>query len=98
MTRSLFPEAPDYIPYQGLVLGPECNKLQDAVTLEESIQSLTINGAYQNFLEKVTGSIEVGKSAELAILDCDIETVPAEELYKVNVTQTIFKGKTVFGR
>lgn len=96
MTRTLFPDAPDYEPYKGLVLGPEGNKLRDTVTLEESIQSLTINGAYQNFLEDVTGSIEAGKSAELVILDSDIESVPVDEIYKVKAVRTIFKGRVVY--
>ncbi|MCG8482424.1 MAG: amidohydrolase family protein, partial [Clostridia bacterium] len=96
MTRSVFPDAPDFETYKGLVLGPDGDKLRDAVTLEESIQSLTINGAYQNFLENVTGSIEIGKSAELVILDCDIENIPMEEIYKINAVTTIFKGKIVF--
>ena len=57
---------------------------------------MTINGAYQNFLEDVTGTIEVGKSADLVILDCDIEAVPVDEIYKIEADQTIFKGKVVY--
>lgn len=96
MTRTVFPDAADYEAYKGLILGPEGDEFRDAVTLEESIQSLTINGAYQNFIENVTGSLEVGKSAELVILDCDLERISVEEIYKVNATRTIFKGKIVF--
>ena len=47
-------------------------------------------------LEKVTGSIEVGKSAELLVLDSDIETTPAEQIQDIKVLETVFKGKTVF--
>lgn len=96
MTRTVFPDAPDYEQYKGLVLGPEHDKLQDAVTLEESIQSLTINGAYQSFLENVTGSIEVGKSAEFVVLNCDLETMPVDEIYKCKAEMTVFKGEIVY--
>lgn len=96
MTRTLFPDTSGYESYKGRVLGPEDNKKLDTVTLEESIQSLTINGAYQFFLENVTGSIEVGKSADLVILKCDIEEIPADQIYSVEVANTIFKGETVY--
>lgn len=96
ITRTLFPDAADYEPYKGLVLGPDDNKLIDSVSLDESIQSLTINGAYQMFLENVTGSIEVGKSADLVILDCDIEDVPIDKIYSISVDKTIFRGKEVY--
>ena len=91
MTRSVFPDAPDYDRFKGKTLSQH-----ECVSLKEAIRALTINGAYQTFLEDVTGSIEVGKSAELVILDCDIETVPAEEIYQVEAEQTIFKGKLVY--
>lgn len=96
MTRTVFPDAADYEPYKGLVLGPEGNKTIDMVNLDESIQSITINGAYQMFLEKTTGSIEMGKSAELVVLDCDLETIPTDKIYSVSVDKTIFQGKVVY--
>lgn len=96
ITRKLFPDAADFEAYKGLVLGPAENKLIDAVSLDESIQSLTINGAYQMFLENVTGSIEVGKSADLVILDCDLEAVSVDEIYSISVDKTIFRGKVVY--
>jgi predicted amidohydrolase YtcJ len=96
MTRTLFPDAPDYEAYKGRVLAPPGKEDQDKVNLDESIASLTVLGAYQNFLEDITGSIEPGKSADLVILDCDIESIPAEEIYKASVAFTLFKGAVVF--
>jgi predicted amidohydrolase YtcJ len=52
--------------------------------------------AYQAHLEDITGSIEVGKSAELVVLDSDIENIPVEQIQDVKVLETVFKGKTVF--
>ena len=71
---------------------------EECVSLKEALQAHTINAAFQAHLEKVTGSIEVGKSAELAVLDSDIENTPAEQIQDINVVETVFRGKTVFKR
>ena len=49
--------------------------------------------AYQTFFEDVTGSLEVGKSADLVILNVRITDVDKEELDDVRAQQVIFKGK-----
>ncbi len=69
---------------------------EECVTLKEAIKAHTINTAYQFHLENITGSIETGKSAELVILDKDIEAVPANEICLIKVVETVFKGETVF--
>lgn len=91
MTRQVFPDALDYEAFKGRVLGNE-----RPATLLEAIQSLTINGAYQMNLEDLTGSIEIGKSADLAILDSDLEAIPVDRIYSVEVFKTIFKGNIVY--
>lgn len=68
----------------------------ECVSLKEALQAHTIHVAYQAHLEKVTGSIEVGKSAELVVLDNNIETTPADQIQDIKVLETVFKGKTVF--
>ena len=73
------------------VLWPE-----ERVTLEQMIRSFTINGAYANFLEKTTGSIEVGKFADLIILDENLFEIPTTEISSAKVLMTIFEGKEVF--
>lgn len=91
MTRSVFPDAPDYETFKGKVLGAE-----RPAELWEAVQSITINGAYQMFLEDITGSIEAGKSADLVILDGDLEAADPEEIYRIQTETTIFKGKIVY--
>lgn len=68
----------------------------ECVSLKEALQAHSIHVAYQAHLEKVTGSIEVGKSAELVVLDSNIETTPADQIQDIKVLETVFKGKTVF--
>ena len=69
---------------------------EECISLKEALQAHTINAAYQAHLENVTGSIEVGKSAELVVLDSDIENTPPEQIQDIKVLETVFKGKTVF--
>ena len=52
----------------------------DAITLEQAIKSSTIGVAYQMGFEKETGSIEVGKDADLIAIDKDPYNPPGGEL------------------
>lgn len=49
-------------------------------------------------LEDITGSIEVGKSADLVILDSNLEDAPVDDIYSIAVEKTIFKGRVVYNR
>lgn len=96
VNRSVFPDAPDYEPNKGLILGPDQDASAELVAIEEAIVRNSRNGAYQMFLEKITGSIIPGLSAELILLDRDILTCPSSEIYSTKVRRTIFKGETVY--
>jgi len=78
-------------PKYKLPLWPE-----ESVTLKDMIASYTYNGAYANFLENKTGSIEVGKSADMIILDKNLFAIPATEISKAKVLLTMFQGEEVF--
>ena len=73
------------------VLWPE-----ERASLEQMIASFTINGAYANFLEKETGSLEKGKSADLIVLDRDLFSVPDTEIQGARVLLTLFAGTEAF--
>lgn len=68
----------------------------EIATLKDSIMGWTINGAYQFGRADITGSIEVGKSAELVVLNGDIENTPAEDICLMKVMETVFKGQTTY--
>lgn len=68
----------------------------ECVALNDIVKTMTINVAYQLHLEEVTGSIEVGKSADMIVLDGDLENTPVEDICKLRVVQTIIKGKTEY--
>ena len=73
------------------VLWPE-----ERVSLEDMITSFTYNGAYANFLEESTGSIEVGKQADLIVLDQNLFEIPATEIADTKVLLTLVDGEQVF--
>lgn len=66
------------------------------LTREEALASFTINAAYASHAEAQTGSLEVGKLADLVLLSQDIMQVPAAEIPKTTVWKTITGGRVVY--
>ena len=75
---------------QGEVLWPE-----ERVGVEQMIETFTINGAFANFLEDETGSLEVGKAADLVVLSENILEQPPQHLSDASVLLTLFSGRPV---
>ena len=75
----------------GYCAGPDL-----AMKREDAIRLYTINGAYQEHMEHVRGSIEVNKVADFQILDKDVMTCPASEIGSAKVVMTICDGKVVY--
>ena len=68
------------------------------ISVMEAIKAVTINGAYQYFEEDTKGSIEVGKLADMIIVDKNPLTIPSEELETIQVLETIKEGNTIYKR
>lgn len=68
----------------------------EAVDLEEMIDAYTINGALVMHQEGVTGSVEVGKFADLIALDKNLFEIPKAEISKAKVLWTLLQGKEVY--
>jgi predicted amidohydrolase YtcJ len=66
-------------------------------TLMHAIRSFTLNGAYASFEEDRKGSIEVGKLADLVVLDGSILSAPPEGILSMKPTLTMINGEIVFG-
>jgi len=66
---------------------------EERMTREEALRSYTIEGAYATFTERESGSIEVGKNADLVILSQDIMRVPEADILKVKAEYTIAGGR-----
>jgi predicted amidohydrolase YtcJ len=70
---------------------------EERIGLPEAIAAFTINAAYTNRDESNTGSLEVGKQANLAVLDRNLFEIPATEISDTQVLLTLFEGKVVHG-
>lgn len=68
----------------------------EKMTRTQALRSYTLDAAYGAFREDRKGSIEVGKWADLTVLDRDILTVPEDEVLGTNVKMTIIAGEIVF--
>lgn len=79
--------------FAGRSLWPE-----QALDLATAIAIYTINSARASGLEAETGSLEIGKSADLIVLDQNVFEVPAERIADTKVTTTFFEGRVVFQR
>ena len=68
----------------------------ERLTLEEAITAFTLGSAYVNHLDDVTGSIEVGKLADLAVIDRDLFARNAGPIGDGRVLATFVEGHPVF--
>ena len=69
---------------------------EERLSLDQLLTGYTINGAIQCSWDKETGSIEVGKSADMVVVDRNLYEIPVETLHEANVLTTVFKGEEVY--
>ncbi|HEX6473635.1 MAG TPA: amidohydrolase [Candidatus Limnocylindria bacterium] len=70
---------------------------EERLTLDEALTAFTLGSAFVNHREAETGSIEVGKRADLAILDRDIRSPDAGPLGEAKVMATLLDGEVLAG-
>lgn len=66
------------------------------LTVTEVLRSATIDSAYAQHREDVIGSLEVGKFADMIVIDRNVFTIPPEDIENVKVLLTVVGGKTVY--
>ncbi|HKT61757.1 MAG TPA: amidohydrolase, partial [Gemmatimonadales bacterium] len=70
----------------------------ERVDLPTMLAMYTINAAWATHQEQETGSIEVGKLADLIVLNRDLFALPAWRIHEAKVVRTVVGGRTVFQR
>ena len=88
VTRTNAPDAP--AEYHGR-LGEDPGLSPTAV-----LRAATINAAYELHQDKETGSLQVGKFADIIMLDRNPLTIAPEDIANVKVLETVVGGKTVY--
>lgn len=68
----------------------------EQISRQAILQAYTLNAATVIGQDKRAGSIEVGKSADLVLLDRNLEQVDAERLKETRVLWTMFKGQRIY--
>lgn len=73
-------------------------QMENALTREQAIRSMTVWAAKAGFQESEIGSIEPGKSADFVILDTDLMTCPENQVLKTKILKTVLNGEVVYER
>ncbi len=69
---------------------------EECIDLATMIEAYTINGAYLQHQEDITGSIEKGKFADLIVIDRNLFKIPVYDISKAKVLLTLLGGKPVY--
>jgi len=75
----------------GAILGPD-----QAVTREQALRMWTLNGAWMTFDEKIKGSIEPGKLADLVVISKDYLRCPVDDIKDIEALLTVVGGQVVY--
>jgi predicted amidohydrolase YtcJ len=86
----------DYPIFEASPLAKIAECVKHGIPLEALIDSVTIRGAEAEFVEKETGSITVGKAADLVVFDKDLFKIAPEEIANDKVLLTLFAGKELY--
>lgn len=88
-------DAPAADPNPIMWIHDACNNRnpKESISVYDALRMATYNGAYSLFDEKERGTLEMGKSCDLVIVDANPYEVPVEELKNLNVAELYLKGK-----
>jgi predicted amidohydrolase YtcJ len=75
----------------GITWGPS-----QKISVEEAIKVGTINGAYASYEEDIKGSLEIGKLADLVVLENDPTKVDPSSIIDIKIQRTMVDGKWVY--
>ena len=68
----------------------------ECVSIEKAIERYTIGSAYASSEEDIKGTLEVGKLADLVVVDKDLFTIDDDEIKNTHVVLTMVGGEVVY--
>jgi predicted amidohydrolase YtcJ len=71
---------------------------EEQITVEDALRMYTVNAASAAFDEKIKGSIEKGKLADLTVISRDPRTTPQKQIENIEVEMTIVDGKIAYSK
>ena len=71
--------------------------IEQSIDLKSAIDAFTINAAFVNKIEQETGSLEVGKYADIVVLDQNLFEIRPKDISDTNALLTLFEGNVVHG-
>lgn len=75
---------------------PPFGQESDRASLDDMLQGYTISNARAMALDSITGSIEVGKAADLIILPQDIHTIDTYDIHNLSPDIVYIDGKQAY--
>ena len=87
MTRAILPQ------YGKEQFTPVLPPLDERITLDQALKASTLDAAYVLGLEEKIGSLQVGKMADIVVLEKDLHDIPASEISTTKVKLTMMNGK-----
>ena len=70
----------------------------ESVDILTALKSYTTWASHQLFLDAEDGSLEPGKSADIAVWDRDLTSVPTQQIKDIQCELTLFRGVIVYHR
>jgi len=71
---------------------------EQKISVEEALRCYTYNAAFAEFEETHKGTLQVGKLADIVILDADIFKIAPEKIRDMHVVKTIVGGKIIYSK
>ena len=69
---------------------------EQALTVEQAVRLFTSDAAWASRDEAVRGTLELGKQADLVVLDRDLFKISHQDFNRVKVLETVLNGVTVY--
>ena len=90
LTRAILPQ------YEKIQFTPIMPPANERITLDQALKAYTLGSAYVLDLEKQIGSLEVGKLADIVVLEKDLYKIPPADISTTKVKLTMMNGKVTY--